>query len=265
MQCKKVIPLLSEYFDESLDADTAIQVSQHLDQCAGCRTELDEISAVHDRLKSLKGVQAPEYLHNLVRLRLANMDQDRWRVRIQNTLERRWSIIRTTEGMWYMTKALGIIMTSVFFFLIPNSISPLPIDANSSLSERAVYTQAEKQRVALNVLANLGMLHKEEHRELTQSDKAVTKPAINEHYLSNFGQSISETGKDYEFSAVTYVDPRGEGKVQNVLGHPDAESFVNSFNEVVSAGRFAPATKKNGEAVPSYMVLMFHKISVYEY
>ena len=54
MLCEKVIPLLSEYFDEVLDAETAIQVSQHLDQCVRCRKELSELSAVHDRLRSLK-------------------------------------------------------------------------------------------------------------------------------------------------------------------------------------------------------------------
>ena len=32
MVCEKVLPLLSEYFDEVLDSKTSIEVSQHLDQ-----------------------------------------------------------------------------------------------------------------------------------------------------------------------------------------------------------------------------------------
>jgi hypothetical protein len=262
MQCEKVLPLLSEYFDESLDADTEIQVSQHLDQCTDCRKELDDIHTVHCKLKSLKGVQVPEYLRNLVHLRLADMAQDRWRVRIQNALERRWSIIRTTEGMWYMTKALGIIMTSVFFFLIPNSISPLQIETNSSLPERAVYTQAEKQRVAMNVLANLGMLPKDAQKELARPKQPETKPAIHDQYVSNFGQSISQEGNDYDISVLAYVDRSGQGTIQNVLEHPNDRSFRDSIDKVISSGRFAPA-RENGEAVSSHMLLIFSKISVY--
>jgi hypothetical protein len=40
MLCEKALPLLSEYFDEVLDPDTAIQLSQHLGQCINCRREL---------------------------------------------------------------------------------------------------------------------------------------------------------------------------------------------------------------------------------
>jgi hypothetical protein len=264
MLCEKVLPLLSEYFDEVLDADTAIQVSQHLGQCPGCQKELDDLSAIHGKLGSLKGIRAPEYLRDLVRLRLANVNQDRWRVRIQDALERRWSIIRTTEGMWYMTKALGIIMASVFFFLIPHSIDPLEIVASSSMPERRVYTSAEKKQVALNVVAKLGMLPKEDLKELKKPRQPETKAAIHDQYLSEFGQSISQDGNDYDLAVVTYVDRRGQGIVQNVLEHPNAQSFLNSFNKVISSGRFAPA-RENGEAVPSHMLLMFSKISVYEY
>jgi hypothetical protein len=264
MLCAKVTPLLSGYFDEVLDDDNSIQVSQHLDQCTSCRKELDDLSAVHNKLKSLKGIQAPEFLRNMVQLRLADMDQDRWPVRIQNTLERRWSIIRTTEGMWYMSKALGIVMTAVFFFLIPCSINPLEIEANSSVADRAVYTRAEKQRVALNVVAKLGMLPKDVLKELARvRQPVVVKPAIHEKYLSRFGESFSQDGNDYDFAVVTYVAPNGKAQGQNVLEYPNAQNFLNSFNKVISSGRFAPARENGGEAVPSHMLLMFSKISVY--
>jgi len=265
MLCEKVKLLLSEYFDEVLDAETAIQVSQHLDQCIPCRKELDELSAVHSRLRSLSGVRAPEYLRDLLRLRISDMRKNRWQVQLRDALERQWSIIRSTERICYMTRAIGTILTSALFFLIPFSIDPLSSEANSVIPERTVYTRAEKQQVALNVLANLGMLEEEYQKgpvsSRQSSIKSAIKPAINEQYLSNFGQRISQTGNDYEFSVVTHVDRSGQAKAQNVLEHPDAQGFLNSFNEVISTGRFAPA-RKNGETVPSHMILMFSKISV---
>jgi hypothetical protein len=263
MLCKRVIPLLSGYFDEVLDAETAKQVSQHLDGCARCRKELRGLSAVHSKLSSLNGVRAPEYLRDLVQLRLVNLSKNSWRAQLRNALERRWSLIRTTEGIWYMTKAVGTILTSVFFFLIPCSINPLEIEANSSMPERSVYTRAEKQQVALNVVAKLGMLPQAAQKELARRRQPAIKPAIHDQYLSNFGESISQDGNDYDFSVVTYVDRSGQAKIQNVLDHPNAQSFLDSFNKVISSGRFTPA-RENGEAVPSHMLLMFTKISVYD-
>jgi hypothetical protein len=254
MLCKKVLPLLSEYFDEVLDSETAIQVSQHLDQCARCRKELSGLSVVHDKLKSLSGVRAPEYMRDLVELRRISISKHTWRIELRHALERRWSLIRTTEATWYMTKALGAIMAGVFLLLIPYTINPLEVSAGPSLLERHVYTRAEKQRVALNVVANLGMLPKDAKKELTKSRQPAVKSAIHEQYLSNFAGTIAQDGNDYDFSVMTYVDGSGQGKVQNVLEHPNAQSFLNSFNKVISAGRFAPA-RENGKAVPSHMLL----------
>jgi hypothetical protein len=263
MLCKKVLPLLSEYFDEVLDTETAIQVSQHLDQCARCRKELSGLSAVHDKLKTLSGVRAPEYLYDLVEQRCINLSKHGWRIEFRNALERRWSLIRTTEATWYMTKALGAVMASVFFLLIPYTINPLEVAASPTMLERHVYTRAEKQRVALNVVANLGMLPKGAKNEITKPRQPAVKSAIHDQYLSNFAGTIAQDGSDYDFSVITYVDRSGQGKVQNVLEHPNAQSFLNSFNKVVSSGRWTPA-RENGEAVPSHMLLMFSKISVFE-
>jgi hypothetical protein len=263
MLCERVVPLLSEYFDEALDPGITIQVSQHLDQCAGCRKELSGIVKVHDKLRSMHGVAAPDYLKDLVHLRIADMRRNSWRAQLKDSLELRWSRIRTTEGMWYASKAMGTVLTAVLFFLIPCSINPLSIEANSSVQERNIFSRAEKQQVALNVVAKLGMLSKEDKKELIKPNLFEVKPAIHEQYVSNFGQSISQDGKDYDFGAVIYVDSSGMGQAQNVIEHPNAQNFLDSFNKVISAGRFAPA-RKNGEAVPSHIILMFTKISVYD-
>lgn len=263
MLCEKVVPLLSEYFDEVLDSTIAIQISQHLNQCAGCRKELSGIVQVHDRLRSMGGAPAPHFLRDLVRLRLAEMLNNGWRTQLRDALELRWSRIRTTEGIWYATKALGTVMTAVLFFLIPCSINPINIEADSSVPERNIFSRVEKQQVALNVAAKLGMLSEEDRKGLTRPNLPAVKPAIHDQYISNFGQSISQDGNDYDFSVVTYVDRSGKGQIQNVLEHPYAQSFLSSFNKVISAGRFTPA-RKNGEAVPSHMILIFSKISVYD-
>jgi hypothetical protein len=255
MLCEKALPLLSDFFDEVLDADTAVQVSQHLGQCIRCRRELDDLSALHAKLRSLNRVQAPEYLRRLVQHRLTNMHQDSWRVRLQNEGEYRWSKIRTTERMWYITRALGTAVASVFFFLVAHAISPLYF--NGPGEEPRVLLSDYGQQVGKNVLARLGML---------PPQKLYTHkidPAVNDQCLSNFGESISQAGDDYDFSVVTSVDPSGLAQAKRVLEYPNADSFLNSFNKVVASARFAPA-KMNGEAVPSYMVLIFSKVSVYD-
>ncbi len=263
MLCKKVTPLLSEYFDEVLEPETAIRVSQHLDQCVRCRNELSELSAVHDKLSALNGIRAPEYFRDLMEHRVSNLDKQNWRVEMRDEMERRWSLIRTTEATWYMTKALGTVMATVFFLLIPYTINPLVVEADTASSVRPMYTRAQKQQVALNVVAKLGMLPKEAKMELAKPRQPAVKSAIHEQYLYNFAQTISQDGNDYDFSVMTYVDQSGQGKAQNVLEHPNAQNFLNSFNKVVSSGRFAPA-RENGEAVSSHMLLMFSKISVYD-
>ncbi len=131
MLCETVLPLLSEFFDGVLDADTAVQVSQHLSQCQHCRRELDSFADLHDRLRSLDRMQAPEYLRRLVQRRIA---REPWRARVRNELSRYWSIIRTTEGMWYATRVLGTIMASIFFLTISSAITPLYLRTESPVN-----------------------------------------------------------------------------------------------------------------------------------
>jgi hypothetical protein len=263
MLCEKVVPLLSEYFDEALDSKTAIQVSQHLDQCAGCRTELSGIVNVHNKLRSMNAIPVPGYLRDLVQLRLAEMRQNRWRVQLQDALELQWSRIRSTEAMWYATKALGTVMATVLFFLLPCSINPINIEANSSAPERNIFSPDERQQVAMNVAAKMGMLDKEGQAKLANRYQPSVKPAIHEQYVANIGKSISQDASDYDFSVVTYIDRSGKGQGQNVLEHPNAQTFLDKINKVISSARFAPG-KKNGETVPSHILLIFSKISVNE-
>jgi hypothetical protein len=259
MLCKKVLPLLSEYFDEILDADIAVQVSQHIDKCIHCRKELESLSILHGKLRSAKKINAPEYLHHLVQHRLAAMRQDCWRKRVQNELERRWSKIRTTEGMWYVTRALGTVVASAFFFLISISISPYYINVNAPVNAPSVLISSYGQEVMMNVLPRLGLLP----AVAVQKPISKSDAAINDLYLMDFGQSISQAGKDDNFTVMYEVDRSGSAKIKKVLEHPVDQSLLNTLNEVISSARCRPASE-NGQSVPSYLILMFSKISVYD-
>jgi hypothetical protein len=261
MECKKVFPLLSEYMDGVLDAALTEEVSQHVHHCIQCRKELKSFSAVRARLGALNKVQAPAFLGDLVRFRLADMRKNRWQVQLRDALEFRWSRIRTTERIWYMTRAAGTIMTAVFFFLIPYSIDPLNIEANASNSERTAYTINEKQLLSLNFGAKMGMLPEEAQKGIPVGRQSQVKPAINNQSLSNLGGSIAQDGDDYEFSVMTSIDRSGQAEAKSVIEYPNAKNFLESFNKVLSPTIFAPG-RRNGKAVDSNMLLIFSKISV---
>jgi hypothetical protein len=251
---------LSEYLDEALGADAAAEISQHLNGCAGCRKEHDRLAALRRKLRSLDRVPAPDCLGALVRHQIAYQSRNLWHVRLREELERSWSKIRTLESMWLVTRALGTVVASAFFFLISYAIAPYYVQADAPRVSISPYGQ----QVGTGVLEKLGLIPAQPQKGIAAPKIPVAKsnPAINDQYLSSFGQSISEAGKDYDFSVVTYVDSSGAATIRNILEHPDAYDFVSNFNKVIASGRFAPA-RENGEAVPSHIVLMFCKISVY--
>jgi len=76
MLCKNVLSLLSEFFDEVLDAGTSVQISQHLDQCGRCRREFNRLSLLHGKLNSLKSIQAPNFLGSLVEHRISEINEN---------------------------------------------------------------------------------------------------------------------------------------------------------------------------------------------
>lgn len=255
MLCEKVLPLLSEFFDEALDADTAVQVSQHLGHCPHCRKEFDSLADLHNRLRSLNGVQAPEYLRRLVQRRIA---AEPWRARVRNELSRYWSIIRTTEGMWYATRALGTVMAAIFFLTISCAITPFYIPTESPVNTTG--WASLRPEVGASVLNRLGM---------TQVPLKIAgrsgPAAINDLYLLEYGkkEGTSAGAEDDSFSVVTMVDRSGSAKLQSVIETPSDKTLLSDFNEMISSARCRPA-RENGQAVPSRLVLTFSKIFVHE-
>jgi hypothetical protein len=253
MLCKNVLPLLSGFYDEVLDAEESVQISQHLNQCGSCRKELESLSILQSRLKCLKGVQAPEFLGSLIEHRIAEIQQNSWRQNLRNELERMWSKIRTTESTWYITKALGTVMTSLFFFLICGN-NPLPFMASM---EQYSITLDFGQQVRKGVPIKLGM------QAAPKIIVVKSDPAINELYLNNFGESMSQPGNDDTITILAEVDPSGSAKILNVIERPNDQRLLSKINEMITSARYRPASE-NGKAVPSHIIFILHKISVYD-
>jgi hypothetical protein len=259
MLCKKVISLLSEYYDDSLDDNLSIEVTHHLDRCSGCRGEYEQLAALHGKLRSMKRVCPPEYLYGLVQHRIAMTKSNPWHTRLQNELARRWSLIRTIGRMWYITRALGTVMTGILFFLVTSSIiSPLYV-VDARTVERNVPTSLYGQQVGRALLAKFGMIPAQ------PSELFVTKhgPAINDLYFLNFVQNITWTSSNDTFSVITVVDQSGSATIENILEYPQDGALLQSFYEMITTAQCRPASR-NGKAVSSHMILTFDKVSVYD-
>jgi hypothetical protein len=252
MLCKNVLPQLSGFYDEVLDADVSVQVSQHLDQCGPCREEFESLSILQGKLKSLKGIQAPEFLGRLIEHRIAEIQQNSWRRNLRNELERMWSKIRTTESTWYITKALGTVMTSLFFFLICGN-NPLPFMASM---ERYSIAPDFRQQVSLVVPIKPGM-------QAPKIPVIKSDPAINELNLNSFGESMSQPGNDETVAILAKVDSSGSARIQNVIERPNDQRLLSNVKEMITSASYRPASE-NGKAVSSYIIFIFNKISVYD-
>jgi hypothetical protein len=259
MLCEKVVPLLSEFLDGVLDDTRAIQVNQHLGQCISCRREFNSLSALQKKLRSLDGVKAPEVLHRLVQIQLA---KEPWLTRVRNELDRYWSVIRTTETVWYATRALGTVMAFMFFVLMPNAITPYIVVRAQEDTQRASITPAYyclgqqpayRVGVSRTLTKNLGM---------SRSLHSRSAPAaLHDLYLLEYGYSISRAGEEDNFSVATTVDSSGTAKVETVLEYPSDKTLLTTFRELIASARFRPA-RENGQAVTSPLVFTFSKVFV---
>jgi hypothetical protein len=188
-----------------------------------------------------------------------------WRVRVQNEVERYWSIIRTTEAMWYATRALGTVMAFMFFILMPNAITPY-IAVQASDTERASITPAYYRlgpqpaygnNVGTALSKKLGMTAPQIPAQPSRNVPADISPL----YLLEFGQNISRAGQDDNFTVVTAVDRSGAAKVETVLEHPSDKNLLATFRGLIASARFRPKSE-NGQTVTSPLVFTFSKVFV---
>ena len=96
MNCRAVTKHLSLLLDERLESEFAVEVSEHLWSCRKCNREFMRLSRLRQQLHSLRRVPAPQYLRHLVRLHIAEAQNDYVVKRLREFLELRWSRIRTT-------------------------------------------------------------------------------------------------------------------------------------------------------------------------
>ena len=59
MECPRVLRLLHEYIDDSLDWREAEEIDQHLCVCAGCAGELQELKSLQQVMRSMSRKEPP--------------------------------------------------------------------------------------------------------------------------------------------------------------------------------------------------------------
>lgn len=259
MRCKKILGSLSPFLDEVLGEEQSRRVSEHLEKCSGCRKEYERLARMRELLGSIEGVKAPDYLPHLVKLRIASAQEQRWTVSLREELEYRWSKIRTTGSLWYLTRLVGTAATFVLFVAITAAIKPIYFDLSTQAADRTWTSPSLPQQLKVGVLGKLGMTPLEaQKRPISPSD-----PQINDLCLLNFAQSASRSGRDDSLSIVASVDRTGSARIQGVLERPADGTLLSDLNSMIQSTRCRPASQ-NGKAVDSHLVLSFTKVTVYD-
>jgi hypothetical protein len=260
MRCEKVLGQLSSFLDEVMDRDLATGIAQHLRACPTCNREFARLEKLRNALNNLPPVETPDYLHNLVELRISTARQHSWRNSLQSALEYQWSRIRTTEGIWYLTRLTGAMAALVLFIAISSAMNPMELEFGDQLASRGFTSRAlRSQQLAFGVLTNLGMPPVEaQKRPISPSN-----PKTNDLNLVNLGQNASTSAHDDTISVVTFIDRNGRATVRRVLEYPADESLLSAVTDWISSTSWRPASR-NGRAVDSNVILTFSKIYVRE-
>ncbi len=257
MQCEKVLGNLSWFIDEVLEEDLASQIAHHLRTCEGCRRELGRTRTLVAALKSMEPVASPDFLGDLVKLRINQTGDASWRKSLRSAVEYRWSRIKTTEGMWYMTRLMGALATVVFFIAIYSAMNPLYLSFAGQIPTHIAWpTTQAPQQLAFNMQKAFGMLGAQ--KKPVRSSEA----SINDLYLDKLGQNLSRTAHDDTVSVFAKVDRNGTAKVQDILEYPSDDSLLSDFTEMINSATWRPASQ-NGRAVDSRQVRIFSTIYVY--
>jgi hypothetical protein len=258
MRCEKVLGQLSWYLDEMLAENLATEISNHLRSCPDCHRELLRLRSLRDALKGLQPVAAPDYLGDLVDLKIRQAHQETWQKRLQSALEYRWSKIKTLEGMWYITRLAGALATVMFFIAISSSINPFYLTLTNQMPAGIDWPRTESSmQLAKGVQQAFGMPKAQKLPIRSQEAK------INDEYLFNLSRSASLTDRNDTVSVVTMVDRNGAAKVQDVLEYPADDSLLNGFTEMINSAGWRPASQ-NGRAVDSMQVRIFSTIYVHD-
>jgi hypothetical protein len=260
MRCDRVIENLSPFLDEMLEEDLTAVVAHHLSRCSGCSRELARLKRLRAMLLDLQPVTAPDYLHHMVHLRISSARKNSVRQSLRSMLEYQWSRIRTTEGLWYLTRLAGAMATIVLFIAIYSAMNPIYLGITSPLPDRGWMSTPHfrPQQLGNAILGNLGMRPLEAQKKPIRS----SDPKINDLYLVKLGETASRTGSDDTVSLVTHIDRSGAATGVDILEYPEDESLLNEFTDMIMSAGWRPASK-NGRAIDSPLVYTFTKIYVF--
>jgi len=75
MKCSRIRKKISSYSDGEMPECEMHLISEHLQQCKECRAELAALSAVHDALNAIEGMEVPPFF--MTRLRQSIREESR--------------------------------------------------------------------------------------------------------------------------------------------------------------------------------------------
>jgi hypothetical protein len=256
MRCEKVLGQLALYVDGMLDREVSGAISQHLRGCTTCSRELERHGLLMESLRQLPPVPAPKFLYDLVELKINRARQDSWIHTLRSAWEYRWSRIKTTEGVWYLTRLMGSLATLVLFISIYSAMNPLYLSLADQIPTHIDWPQTPpSQRLVYNVQKIFGM------PEAQKRPYRSSEAKLNDLYLYNLSQSASRTAYNDTVSVVAIVDRNGNAKVQDVIDYPVDDSLLSDCTEMINSAGWRPASQ-NGRAVDSRQVFIFSKIIV---
>jgi hypothetical protein len=253
MRCEQVRGNLSWFLDEMLEESLAGKIFQHLKECPGCNLEYARLRNLQNTLKNLDPMRAPDYLGDLVGMRINQTRRQSWRASLRSALEYRWSRIRTTEAMWYLTRLTGTVATVLFFMGISLAMNPLYLRLEIRNHVRGDETRPS-QALARNLQSVFGSPLEAQKRPIRSRD-----PRINDLFLVNFAQSVSRVPQNDTVSVFAVVDANGAARVRDVLQTPADNTMLSDFIEMINSAPWSPASR-NGGAVDAPLVLTFSTV-----
>jgi hypothetical protein len=257
MRCEKVLGQLSWFVDEVLKEDLAAEVAQHLRDCPDCRSELARLKKLLEALKGMEPVIGPDYLGDLVKARIDQTGSTSWRKSLRSAFEYRWSRIKATEGIGYLTRLVGAMATVVLFVAVYSAMNPLYLTLADQIPTRVAWPKTQaSQQLAFNMQKAFGMPGAQ------KTPIRSSEARINDLYLDKLGQNLSRTAHDDTVSVFYMVDRNGTAKVQDILEYPTDDSLLSDFTEMINSAVWRPASQ-NGRAVDSRQVRIFSTIYVY--
>ncbi|HSM88175.1 MAG TPA: anti-sigma factor [Candidatus Limnocylindrales bacterium] len=130
MRCTEARPLFSSYLDGAVSGTEMHEISGHLHQCAGCKSEYAMLENTRTVLEQLGRRQAPPDLALKIKIAVASERSRNWKtalrglaVRVENSLNA------------FMFPATAGILTAVIFFaaLIGFFVIPAPVSADADV------------------------------------------------------------------------------------------------------------------------------------